>query len=61
MRILVILIVSLWSAIICQAAPQGDDPAAAPADGGGGAAPVAAVVDLKEAKELMVFLKMMVK
>lgn len=63
MRVLVILIVSLWSAIICQAAPQ-EAPAApaddASADGAADDAEVAEV-DLTEAKDLMAFLKMMVK
>jgi hypothetical protein len=62
MRVLVILIVSLWSAIICQAAPQ--EAPAAPADAQpDGAADDAEVaeVDLTEAKDLMAFLKMMVK
>ena len=63
MRILVILFVSLWSAIICQGAPQGaaeadEFPRQGRQDDG---ADAQAEVDLTEATELMTFLRDMVK
>ena len=60
---MVILFVSLWSAIICQGAPQGaaeadELPRQARQDDG---AEAQAEVDLTEATELMTFLRDMVK
>ena len=58
---MVILFVSLWSAIICQGAPQEARlPKQAEVDEGSGADAKAAV-DLTEATELMTFLRDMVK
>ena len=55
MRVWVILCVSLWSAIICQGAPQNG------AAGDAGAGAQAAPVDMTEATELITFLRDMVK
>jgi len=61
-RLSVLLIVSLWGSMVCQAAPQGDlevsgDAAEGSSDGG----EESAAADLTEAIELMTFLKMEVK
>ena len=59
MRVWVILCVSLWSAIICEGAPQGaGDGGDAGGDAGSGEA---APVDMTEATELITFLRDMVK
>ena len=55
-RIWALVIVSLWSAMMCNAAPQvgaQDDPPTDTPEGSG--------ADLKEATDLMTFLKMGVK
>ena len=60
-RFWVVLLVSIWGAAICQAAPQ-DTPAAAPAEGGSGEGGDSnAAADLTEVTELMAWLKMNVK
>jgi hypothetical protein len=66
-RVWVFFIVALWSTVICKAAPSpqdGDgsgDPAPADTNGGGDDMAADAGTDLKEATELMTFLKMQVK
>lgn len=68
-RFWVLLIVSFWSTMICHAAPQGEaeelsgDEDAAPATGDtkAGSGDGEGAADLKEATELMTFLKMQVK
>ena len=57
MRGWVILCVSLWSAIVCQGAPQGAADQAAGDAGGDAEAPV----DMTEATDLITFLRDMVK
>ena len=59
-RFSVLLIVSLWGAMMCQAAPQGD-PAEVSGDAAEGSSEGGEAADLTEATELMTFLKMEVK